>query len=82
MQDCRISNALAMEILQSSTKSSIYPISVKMKIVQYLGISIMQILQCGTVTTRSIFTYIITKTPHSSPVRAIYGVSVVSSTTE
>ena len=34
-------------------------------------------LQCGAVITRSIFSKILSETPHSSPVRARYGVFVV-----
>ena len=40
--------------------------------------AVMAMLQCGAVITRYIFSKILTKTPHTSPVRSRCGVSFVS----
>ena len=49
----------------------------------YISISLLShTAQCGVVITRSIFTQIFTKTPHSSPARATYGVPLVSITSD
>ena len=64
-QDCSNSNALALELLQSCTKPLIY-------IVMHICPTEIDIIQCNAIIASSIFSQ---QTPHSTPVRARYGVS-------